>query len=244
MEEPSQQFLMQKVQKIVQAEDIEEGTIVQTHMNYPAGIENADPEYFTKVMMGGARQEDLISTQEMSRILATTFSNATLVQMPQKYAGYKPNTAPKSPAFKKNYLGYRHGAAQIYQELNSVSENNMEESKSQIEVSIEGVSPLGFEANFLKNVQQSFNLEKETVVSNEIDQSSQRDEGVNFEAIDYLSERVNSNEFMAKNPLKSKNINQGKKQGLNYKANISPISDKVGLRRHHNALEEIVRTVS
>jgi len=28
MEEPSSQFLMQKVQKIVQAEDIEEGTIV------------------------------------------------------------------------------------------------------------------------------------------------------------------------------------------------------------------------
>jgi hypothetical protein len=72
--------------------------------------------------------------------------------MPQKYAGYKPKTAPKSPAFKKNYLGYRHGGAQIYQELNSVSENNMEESKSQIEASIEGVSPLGLEANFLRNV--------------------------------------------------------------------------------------------
>ena len=184
MEEPCQQNLMQKVQKIVQADDIEEGTIVQTHMNYPAGIENADPEYFTKVMMGGARQEDLISTQEMSRILATTLSNATLVQMPQKYASYKPNVAPKSPAFKKNYLGNRNGAAQIYQELNSVSENNLEESKSQIEASIEGVSPLGFEGNFLRNVQQSFNLEKETVISNEIDLSSQRDEGVIFDAID------------------------------------------------------------
>lgn len=88
----------------------------------------------------------------MSRILATTFSNATLVQMPQKYASYKPRVAPKSPAFKKNYLGNRNFAAQIYQELNSVSENNLEESKSQIEASIEGVSPLGFEGNFLRNV--------------------------------------------------------------------------------------------
>ena len=60
--------------------------------------------------------------------------------------------APKSPAFKRNYLANRNGAAQIYQELNSVSENNMEESKSQIEASIEGVSPLDFKETFLRNV--------------------------------------------------------------------------------------------
>jgi hypothetical protein len=29
------------------------------------------------------KKEDLISTQEMSRILGTTFGNATLVQLPQ-----------------------------------------------------------------------------------------------------------------------------------------------------------------
>jgi hypothetical protein len=50
----------------------------------------------------------------------------------------------------------------------------MEESKSQIEVSLEGVSPMvGFDRNYVKNIQPSFcvdnlNLEKASVVSNEI----------------------------------------------------------------------------
>ena len=69
--------LREKVQKIIMAEDMEEGTVVQTHFNYPMGLENADPDYFTKKMT--CTKEDLISTQEMSRILGTTISNATLV---------------------------------------------------------------------------------------------------------------------------------------------------------------------
>jgi hypothetical protein len=50
----------------------------------------------------------------------------------------------------------------------------MEESKSQIEVSLEGVSPMvGLDRNYVKNIQPSFcvdnlNLEKASVVSNEI----------------------------------------------------------------------------
>jgi hypothetical protein len=49
---------------------------------------------------------------------------------------------------------------------------------------------------------------------------------------------------MAKNPLNSKKIHQVRKQGSNNQANTSPISEKVGIRRQHYALEEIVRSVS
>jgi len=38
-------------------------------------------------------------------------------------------------------------------------------------------------------------MEKASVVSNEIDVPSQKDEGVIFETPDYISERVNSNDF-------------------------------------------------
>jgi hypothetical protein len=99
MEDPIESDgLKEKVKKIVQAEDVEEGTIVQTHLNYPLGLENADPDYFTKLMT--CKKEDLISTQEMSRILGTTFTNSTIVQQPNPS-----RVAPKSPAFKKHYMG-------------------------------------------------------------------------------------------------------------------------------------------
>ena len=55
--------------------------------------------------------------------------------------------------------------------------------------------------NFKKNGPTSFNLEllnmeKASVVSNDIDAPSQKDEGVIFETPDYISERVNSNEYL------------------------------------------------
>ena len=95
-EEDEKAVLREKVQKIVDAEDMEDGTVVQTHVNFQNGVENADPDYITKVMM--SKKEELISTQEMSRILGTTFGNATLMQHP-----INTRVAPKSPAFKKQY---------------------------------------------------------------------------------------------------------------------------------------------
>jgi len=49
----------------------------------------------------------------------------------------------------------------------------MEESKSQIELSLEGVSPMGFDPNYAKKLQsnvyaENLNLEKASVVSSEI----------------------------------------------------------------------------
>lgn len=80
----------------------------------------------------------------------------------------------------------------------------MEESKSQIEISMDGVSPSivgGFEMNFFKNKPNSINvdllnIEKTSVVSNEIEIPFQKEEGMVFETPDYNSERVNSNDFI------------------------------------------------
>ncbi len=119
---------------------MEEGTILETEVNM-------NSQYITRMEALAAhrdfeKKEDLISTQEMSRILGTTFGNATLVQLPQQKEGIhflmnpqkrNDKTPPKSPVFKvqspRHRLG-RQGFGQMQYGLNSVSENNLEESKS------------------------------------------------------------------------------------------------------------------
>jgi hypothetical protein len=82
-------------------------------------------------------------------------------------------------------------------------------------------------------------MEKASVISNEIELTSPKDEGIIFETPDYNSERVNSNDFLGGNPIPigSNGIPRylPKTKGSDLRGNTccSPISEKL-LNGIHN----------